>query len=135
MQTLAVVVVWLTAPLAQHCAGLETNRLKLSEPARTSGLQFSLRWGVRLLTPAVHPTAGQHALSLLKDVAGIGGSWFLSCQKGSSSRVKLKGFGVAMKEDRGKELWETGWEAISIKIYVCACARPEYQILTFFNSS
>lgn len=69
----------------------------------------------------MHPTAGQHTLSLLRDVAGTGGSWFLSRQKGSSGRMELKGFGVAKKEDRGKELWETGWEAITIKMYVCMC--------------
>lgn len=49
--------------------------------------------------------------------------------------MELKGFGVAKKEDRGKELWESGWEAVSIKMYVCARARAENQILTFLNSS
>ena len=93
----------------------------------------ALRWGVGLLSLAVHPAAGQHTPSLLRDITGIGGSWFLSHQKGSSDRMELKGFGVAKKEDRGKELWETGWEAISIKMCVCACVRAEYQILTFFN--
>lgn len=70
--------------------------------------------------------------SLLRDVIGIGGSWFLSSQKGSSDHMELKGFGEAKKEDSAKELWETGWETVGIKMYVCACARAEYQILTFF---
>jgi len=46
--------------------------------------------------------------------------------------MELKGFGVAKKEDRGKEL---GREAVAIKMYICTCARAEYQISTFCNSS
>lgn len=81
----------------------------------------------------MHPTAGQHALSLLREVAGTGCSWFLSHQEGSRGRIELKGFGVAKKGDRGKEPWETGWEAVSIKMYVYACPRAECQILTSSN--
>lgn len=47
--------------------------------------------------------------------------------------MDLKPLGVAKKEDGGKELWETGWEAITIKMCICACARAEYQFLTFQN--
>lgn len=49
--------------------------------------------------------------------------------------MELKPFGVAKKENRGKELRETGWGAITITMCICACARAEYQILTFLNSS
>lgn len=45
--------------------------------------------------------------------------------------MELKPFGVAKKEDGGKELWETGWEAITVMISICACARAAYQFLTF----
>lgn len=46
--------------------------------------------------------------------------------------MELKQFGVAKKEDGGKEeLRETGWEAVTIKMCICACARAEYQFLTF----
>lgn len=44
--------------------------------------------------------------------------------------MELKPFRVAKKKDGGKELRETGWEAIAIKMCICACARAEYQILT-----
>lgn len=52
-------------------------------------------------------------------------------QEGGNVCTELKGFGVAKKEDRGEELWESSWVAVSVKMYVCACARAEYQILTF----
>lgn len=41
--------------------------------------------------------------------------------------MELKPFRVAKKEDGGKELWETGWEAITIMMCIGACARAEYQ--------
>lgn len=44
--------------------------------------------------------------------------------------MELKPLRVAKKKDGGKELRETGWEAIAIKMCICACARAEYQILT-----
>lgn len=47
--------------------------------------------------------------------------------------MELKLFGVTKKESGGKELRETGQEAVTIKMCICACARAEYQFLTFLN--
>lgn len=47
--------------------------------------------------------------------------------------MELKQFGAAKKEDGEKELRETGWEAVSIMMCICACARAKYQYLTFLN--